>query len=169
MSQTEPTEADQEDDVDDQDQPAIDEDEMADMSSIAEQVEQSAGAASEEDQEDSDGDRDVGADLDLEPSADRTSIGDIYCNVLGMSAAVARDRYGSGLEGDRKDVLDEYAEIARDLEIDQAVDDLIDEHGGPDSLTPGQTVIVMTVVWGGMVVMDDPEIIEGLAEGGSGR
>jgi len=83
-----------------------------------------------------------------------------------MGAAVAKDQYGSGVDGDRKDVLDDYAEIAKDLEIGQAVDDLIDEHGGPDSLTPGQTVIVMTTIWAGMVVMEDPEILEGLAQEG---
>jgi len=156
-------------DVDDQEepeQPSIDEDEMADLDSIAEEVEVDAGAGDQDGAEDVDDQEN--ADLDLDEDADRTSIGDVYCNVLGMTAVTAKDRYGSGLDDGqgRKDALDDYAEIARDLEIDEAVDDLIEQYGGPDSLTPGQTVIVMTIVWGGMVAMEDPEILEGLADEG---
>jgi len=154
-------------DVDDQEepeQPSIDEDEMADLDSIAEEVEREAGAADGDQEDVDDPDRESSKDLELDADDARTSIGDVYCNVLGMSAAVAKDELGSGLEGDRKDALDEYADIARDLEIDEAVDDLIEEYGGPDQLSPGQTVIVMTVVFTGVVAMDDPEILEGLAD-----
>lgn len=150
---------------DEEEQPDIADDEVADLSAVAEQVEAEAGSAAGDEAADQ-------ADAEeptLDPDADRVSIGDVYCNVLGMGAAVARDRYGSGLEQDRKDALDEYAEIARDLEIDQAVDDWLEAHGGPDQLTPGQTIIVMTVVWGGMVVMEDPAIIEGVADATEGN
>ena len=147
---------------DSEEQPDIEDDEMADISAVAEQVEAEAGAAGDEEGDDSPPDTADESDLALDAEEDRTSIGDVYCNVLGMGAAVARDQYGSGLEQDRKDVLDEYADIARDLDIDDAVDDWIAEHGGPDALSPGQTIIVMTVVWGGMVVMDDPAIIENI-------
>ncbi len=157
MSASEPAE----DSTDDQDQPPIDSDEMADISAVAEQVEAEAGAAADEDDNDQPA-TDREPELTPDADTDRTSIGDVYCNVLGMGAAVARDQYGSGLDRDRKDVLDEYADIARDLDIDDAVDDWIDQHGGPDQLSPGQTIIVMTVVWGGMVVMDDPAIIENI-------
>jgi len=158
------TETDQDDE---REQPSIDEDEMADLDSIAEEVEADAGAGDgDEDESDQD---DVEDDLNLgDPDEAGTSIGDVYCNVLGMSAVTAKDRFGSGLEDgrDRKDALDDYAEIAKDLEIDDAVDDLIEQYGGPDELTPGQTVLVMSIVFAGMVAMEDPEIIEGIAEGG---
>ena len=165
---TDPDDPEDQDDAGKQEQPTIDEDEMADMDSIAEQVEADVGAGSDDldenadEQDDAD---DAGQDLTA-PGASRTSIGDVYCNVLGMGAAVTKDRYGSGIEGDRKDVLDDYSEIAKDLEIDKAVDDLIEQHGGPDSLSPGQTVLVMTIVFWGMVAMEDPSIIEGLADEG---
>jgi hypothetical protein len=147
---------------DSEEQPDIEDDEMADISAVAEQVEAEAGAAGDDEDDEEPDNTDEEPDLALNAEEDRTSIGDVYCNVLGMGAAVARDQYGSGLERDRKDVLDEYAETARNLDIDDAVDDWIAEHGGPDSLSPGQTIIVMTVVWGGMVVMDDPAIIENI-------
>ncbi len=57
-----------------------------------------------------------------------------------------------------------HARAVKGIAASEGVDDWIDEHGGPDSLSPGQTIIVMTVVWGGMVVMDDPAIIENIGE-----
>jgi len=164
MSETETPDTDESTDQEEPEQPSIDEGEMADLDSIAEEVEADAGAGDQDGEGDVDDQED--ADLDLDEDADRTSIGDVYCNVLGMTAVTAKDRYGSGLDKDRKDALEELAEIARDLEIDAAVDDLIEQYGGPDQLTPGQTVIVMTIVWGGMVAMEDPEILEGLADEG---
>lgn len=152
----------EQDDVDDAgDQPAIEGDEMADMSAVAGDVENEVAPGQDES---ADEDLDDLDDVEMDP--DRTSIGDVYCNILGMSGAIAKDELGSGLEDNRKDVLDEYAEIARDLDIDDAVDDLLEEHGGPDSLSPGQTVVIMSVVWFGMVCFEDPEILEGLANGG---
>jgi hypothetical protein len=167
MNETEP-DTDESIDQDEPEQPSIDDEEMADISAVAEEVEADAGAADEDGDADDQDDHDD-ADLELDPDEAKTSIGDVYCNVLGMASTVAKDRYGSGLEDgrDRKDALDDYAEIARDLEIDDAVDDLIEEYGGPDELTPGQTVLVMSVVFAGVVAMEDPAIIEGIAEGGS--
>lgn len=146
------------------DQPAINPDEMADLSSVADEVEESMADESDESSE-SDTDE-GGEDAPEEPEeagADaRTSIGDVYCNMLGMAAWAARDRYGD-LDGmDRSEAMEQYADIAADLEIDAAVDDWIEQQGGPDALTPAQTVIIMSVVWGGIVVMDDPAILDTL-------
>ena len=95
--------------------------------------------------------------------SDRVTPGDIYCNALGMGAAVARASYGSADEDERSDLVEEYGDVARDLDIDVYVDQWLEEQGGIDELSPGQAILLSTVMFGGMVAMDDPSMVEGLA------
>jgi len=147
-----------EEDVDEE-QPEIDDEEMADFSAVAEEIEAEAGADAG-DQDESD-DQDGSADVD--DRGDRVSAGDVYCNALGMSAAVARASYGSADPDDRSELVEEYGDMARDLQIDEYVDDWLEEQGGIDELSPGQAILLSTVMFGGMVAMDDPDMVEGLA------
>jgi len=156
-------------DVDDEvedGQPEIDDEEMADFRSVADEVEAAAGAGSDDDQENDDDESDqddTSEETSTSSSEGRVSAGDVYCNALGMGAAVARASYGSADEDDRSDLVDEYGDMARDLQIDEYVDQWLDEQGGIDELTPGQAILLSTVMFGGMVAMDDPEMIDGLA------
>jgi hypothetical protein len=166
MSDDQEDVGDREDDVED-DQPTIDEDEMADFSAVAEEIEESAG--DDDDQEESDDGEDHDDQEDSVQSStstrdgDRVTPGDIYCNALGMGAAVARASYGSAEEDERSDLVEEYGDVARDLDIDVYVDQWLEEQGGIDELTPGQAILLSTVMFGGMVAMDDPSMVEGLA------
>lgn len=130
--------------------------------------------ADEAEQEDADQEEDsTGADA-IAPTADvsssstaGTSVGDIYCNALGMGAAVSRVRYGTLDEAERDAVREEYADMARDLEIDTYVDEWMVERGGMDELSPGQAIMVSTGLFGAFVAMDDPALVEALADGGA--
>lgn len=153
-------------------QPELDDDEMADISSVAAEIEEETSAGDGDDREESDdgdGQEDSSdGELDSPTSltdGDRTTPGDIYCNGLGMLAAVGRTQYGSADESQRKDLMTEYGDIARDLEIDQYVDQLLEEQGGIDELSPAQALLATTMMWGGMVAMDDPEMLEGIRGG----
>jgi len=157
-------------------QPEIEDEEMADFGAVADEIEEAAGASATDD-EDADGDDSTDSaaaegddgepDLSMDDNGeDRITPGDIYCNALGMSAAVARASYGSADPDDRSDLVEEYGEMARDLQIDEYVDQWLEEHGGMDELSPGQAILLSTVMFGGMVAMDDPEILDNVAAQG---
>lgn len=154
----------------DDEQPEIEDDEMADFSAVADEIEDAAGADVDDDEDgDSDDQEDSADEPDMSMDAtagDRVTPGDIYCNALGMGAAVARASYGSADADDRSDLVDEYGDMARDLEIDTYVDQWLEEQGGIDELTPGQAILLSTVMFGGMVAMDDPEMLENVAQRG---
>jgi len=154
--------------------PELDEDEIADIGDIADEIEDETAPDDDQDGADDRNDNDDG-ELDSPTSSsitdgDRTTPGDIYCNGLGMLAAVGRTQYGTASPDGRSDLVDEYGDIARDLEIDSYVDELLEERGGIDELTPAQALLATTMMWGGMVAMDDPEMLDNIAagKGGSG-
>jgi len=152
-----------EDEEETDEQPAIEDEEMADFSAVADEIEQEAGEDQEtaEDVDDADNDDDS-AEMGLETDGPDISIGDVYCNGLGMLAAIGRTQYGTA-ERDRSALVDEYGDMARDLQIDEYVDQWVTEHGGMDEMTPGQAIILSTLLFGGMVAMDDPEMLENVA------
>jgi hypothetical protein len=103
---------------------------------------------------------------------DAPPLGDLYCNILGMAAASAKESKGSGVE-DKYDQADEYVEMAKWCEVDSYVDEWARQHGGPgmEDLSPGQGVVIGTTMFAVMVLADDPELAEGLfddSEQGSG-
>lgn len=153
-------------DQDESDEAEIDDDDIVDIASVAEEIEEET-ATVDDDQDaddDSDGDQETSdGGAGGVPTDSRVTPGKVYTNGLGTVGATLRDRYGT-LDGDRSDVADDYAELARDLEVDQAVDDWLEEQGGIDSLSPGQTVLVTTLLWAGMVGIDDPDVIGGVAD-----
>lgn len=145
------------------DEPEIDDDDIVDVQAVAEEIEEDAATDDEndDDQEANAGSADGGDSIPTD--SDRVTPGKVYTNGLGVAGATLRERYGE-LDSPRKDVADEYAELARDLEVDDAVDDWLAEQGGVDELSPGQAVLVTTLMWGGMVAMDDPDVVGGLAD-----
>lgn len=160
----------QEEEPADDEQPDLEDEEMADFSQVADEIEEQAGASADDgDDEETDeqaDDTDESADepeMDLSaPSEADISIGDVYCNGLGMMAAVGRSRYGDTSK-DRSALVDEYGDLARDLQIDEYLDQWMAEHGGMDELGPGQALVVSTLLFGGMVMMDDPTMAENIA------
>lgn len=154
---------------DPEEQPDIDDEDLVDVSpEMAEQVAQET-TSNDDQAEGGDGDGDDGGDDtsddggESSPLTTGTSVGDIYCNALGMSAAVARDRRGSGVD-DCEQAVDEYADMARQLELDQFVDEWVEAHSGVDELSPGQGIVVGTMMFSMMVMVEDPELVDGLAE-----
>ena len=87
-----------------------------------------------------------------------------YILLLGMATVAAKDRHGSDVE-DRQAAMDEYADMARQLDLDEYVDDYVAMHGGPDELSPGQAIVVFSVVFGASVMVEDPELSESVLEG----
>jgi hypothetical protein len=92
-----------------------------------------------------------------------TSVGDLYCNALGMGATLARETKGEGVD-DRDESMEEYGDLARQLELDQFVDEWVEQHGAADELTPAQGIAVGTGMFAMMVLVDDPTIAENLGQ-----
>lgn len=149
-------EVDDEPEEDSDEQPEIEDDELAEWEAVGDSVDEDPDEDDDEQDDDEDTADSTGMD-EFDPS--RTSIGDVYCNALGMGAAVARDRYGD-LDDERTAAMDEYADMARQLDIDDYVDDWMEEQGGIDELSPGQGAMVMSVVFAVMVAVEDPALAE---------
>jgi hypothetical protein len=144
-------------------QPPMDTDEMADLSAVAEEVaEETAEATSEESSESEGGQPADTGDGDQPdpagPSQPELSIGDIYCNGLGLMAALGRSRYGSADDDQREELADEYADMARQIDLDEYLDQYLQQRGALDELGPGQAVVIGTLMFGGMVMVDDPDM-----------
>jgi len=143
--------------------PSVEQDEMADLGSVAEELEAASqkqqneeGSSEDSDEDDTD---DEPPERSVDPSEADISLGTVYCNALGMSAAVARGRYGD-LDDERDQVADEYADMARQIDLDTYLDQWMREQGGLDTLSPGEAVLLGTLMWGGMVLIDDPAMAE---------
>jgi hypothetical protein len=141
--------------------PDLDDDDFVDVpEDVAEQVAEADAEATDDTEDSNDADESAGESDGVPSQAadeDRTTIGDVYCNALGMGATVAKDRYGEGVD-DRGDAMDEYADMARQLDLDAYVDDWVDAHGGPSELSPGQSIGVFSVVFAVMVLVEDADL-----------
>ncbi|WP_336001444.1 hypothetical protein [Halorientalis halophila] len=151
------------------DQPEIDDEEMADWGSVGDELDDDTGDDQDDEQDDADDAQEEGADgpSGLDPDGMQTSLGDVYCNALGMGAAISREKWGS-LEGDRSEAMEDYADLARQLELDAYVDEWLKQQGGIDQLGPGQAALLMSLMFPVLVCMDDPDLAQNAMEGFDG-
>ncbi|MFD1645570.1 hypothetical protein [Haloarchaeobius litoreus] len=146
------------------DEPDLSDDDMVEIpDDVAEQV---AEADAEESEADDTEEADGGGDSvpSTATATNRTTLGDVYCNALGMATVAAKDRAGSEVD-DRQDAMDEYADMARQLDLDEFVDDWLAEHGQSSELSPGQGILVFTLVFCGSVMVEDAELSNAVMEG----
>jgi hypothetical protein len=95
----------------------------------------------------------------------RVQIGDVYCNGVGLAAAAAVGSFGDEDDPrDRKQLMDEYSSLARDLELDQYVNEALAAHGGPDDLPPAHAAVMMTVVLAASIAVSEPAAASNLAD-----
>lgn len=155
-----PDDAPEPDEADAEDQPDIEDDEMAEWGAVGEEVADDPDDADEDTDEDTDeqaSDEETDELGGMDPSSMDTSLGDIYCNGLGLGAAAMRDRYGE-LDEDMTDAMDEYAALARQLDIDQYLNEYVQQQGGMSELSPGQALVLMTLLFPMVVAVDDPTL-----------
>ncbi|WP_353634611.1 hypothetical protein ABSL23_02330 [Halobacterium sp. NMX12-1] len=126
-------------------QPDIDPDEQADMgglADLAEQVEEEAGAEVKDDQEDSDTDddsedRNLATGDTAAPGGSTTNWGDLYVGTVTTGLNAVIDEYGH----DDADHISE--DLARDLHLDEYVDDWMAEQGKAE-MDPAQGMLIAT-------------------------
>ncbi|WP_254763363.1 hypothetical protein [Natrinema marinum] len=158
------------DDADGQPEAELEEESYAEIDpEIAEQV----AAADSEDADGEDVDVDDPADEpndtdERASTGDRKTVGHVYCRALGAGAAISQDRMGSGVD-DRSAVIDEYADLAKELDLDEYMDQWYRENlSGSSELGPGQGLVAMTSLFAVMVLVEDTEMLDGAIDSMSG-
>ncbi|MFA9501550.1 hypothetical protein ACERIM_02090 [Natrinema sp. H-ect1] len=153
-------------DTGDEPGPELEEDAYAEVDpEIAEQV---AAADAEDDADDAGDEVDVddpADDSDASDGADDSpndlTPGHIYCKALGAGATIGQERMGSGVD-DRSESIEEYAALAKDLDLDDYFDQWYAENfGGDPDLGPGQGLVAFTSLFAVMVLVEDAEMLDG--------
>jgi len=90
------------------------------------------------------------------------SVGHVYCQTLGVSAAVLVDRYDDP-DDDRDKLVDEYADLARQTDLDVYMDQWFEENWGTSEMSAGQGLAVGTCLFFAMVAMNNPAVVDGIA------
>jgi hypothetical protein len=153
---------------DDPEGPDLEDDDLVDVDDdMIEAASQATTSSDEDDDHEDASDRedndDDGNKSPTETLTSGTSVGDLYCNALGMGATIARDSKGSGVD-DREEQMDEYSDLARQLELDKFVDEWVEQHGAADELTPAQGIAIGTGMFAMMVLVEDPTIAENIGQ-----
>jgi hypothetical protein len=96
-----------------------------------------------------------GAYRDTDPSG--YNFGDAYVKGLTTACNTAVERYC-----DDPDPVD--ADLARELELDQAINDWLATKDMNDEMSPGQAVLVSTLLFVGLTVAMNAELVNGLID-----
>lgn len=135
-----------------------------DEAAIAEQVAEET-SRDEDDEETEQADEKAGDQEMVQPEdvvEGDVSLGHVYCQGLGVASAVAVSRYDE--DANRDQLVDEYADLARQMDLDRYMDQWVESQGRGSDLSPGQALAVFSVVFCASVMVANPEVAEGLAE-----
>ncbi|AXG09487.1 hypothetical protein [Haloplanus rubicundus] len=141
---------------DEEEKPPIEDEEFADLSAVADEIEESAGAGSEDDEEDVD-DQEDSADQKAS-SEDHTrgsprgrGWGDMYVASVTSGLNAVIDEHGK----DGSEPLDE--QMARDLHLDEAFEEVMEKRGRAD-MPPEQELLMGTLILAGTVVLSKTDL-----------
>jgi len=142
---------------DEEEKPPIDDEEFADLSAVADEIEESAGAGAEDDDEDVDDQDENDADQEAS-SEDHTrgrpggrGWGDMYVASVTSGLNAVIDEHGK----DGADPLDE--QMARDLHLDEAFEEVMEKRGRAD-MPPEQELLMGTLILAGTVVLSKTDL-----------
>jgi len=154
------------------DLPNIEDDERADidLSGVdTEAVEREAGAG-DSDNGDAEGDTDQGTEAEAggtdpgaEGAAPGVSWGDKYVELLGVMLVALVDEVDD--DPDKNDLGDEIEALATQppVNLDEQVDRLLEEYGGPDEMSPQQAVLFSTGIVSVTVLAKETDLAGDLA------
>jgi hypothetical protein len=148
------------------DLPDIEEDERADidLSGVdTEAVEREAGAGDPDEEADDQGDQEGDADPDIGGAAPSVSWGDKYVELLGVMLVAIVEEVDEDPETD--DLGDEIEALATQppVNLDEQVDRLLAEYGGPDEMSPQQAVLFSTGIVSVTVLAKETDLAGDLA------
>jgi hypothetical protein len=144
------------DEGDEEEKPPIEDEEFADLSAVADEIEESAGAGAEDESDDVD-DQEDGADQEAS-SEDHTrgsphgrGWGDMYVASVTSGLNAVIDEHGK----DGAEPLDE--QMARDLHLDEAFEEVMEKRGRAD-MPPEQELLMGTLILAGRVVLSKTDL-----------
>jgi len=145
-----------EDGNDEEEKPPIEDEEFADLSAVAEEIEDSAGAgAGEEGDEKDDDDQDAGDDTAEQDDHTRgrpsRGWGDMYVASVTSGLNAVIDEHGK----DGAERVDE--QMARDLHLDEAFEEVMEKRGRAD-MPPEQELLMGTLILAGTVVLSKTDL-----------
>jgi hypothetical protein len=142
---------------DEEEKPPIEDEEFADLSAVADEIEESAGAGAEDDDEGVDDQDEDGADQEAS-SEDHTrgrsrgrGWGDMYVASVTSGLNAVIDEHGK----DGAERLDE--QMARDLHLDEAFEEVMEKRGRAD-MPPEQELLMGTLILAGTVVLSKTDL-----------
>lgn len=145
------------DEGDDEEKPPIEDEEFADLSAVADEIEESAGAGAEDEGDEDVDDQEDGADQEAS-SEDHTrgsprgrGWGDMYVASVTSGLNAVIDEHGK----DDADPLDE--QMARDLHLDEAFEEVMEKRGRAD-MPPEQELLMGTLILAGTVVLSKTDL-----------
>ena len=164
---------------DDAEQPEadLDESDHADGADIFEAVDPAdLDADLDEDTDAADGDDDQGDEQqESEASAQQpdpaavasgeVSLGHVYCRGLGVATSVAVQRCNEDDPRDRVEIIEEYAGLAKQMEIDQYIDQHVEQSGSIEQMSPGKAAVLMTGALLVMVAVSEPALADSALDG----
>jgi hypothetical protein len=142
------------DEEDEEEKPPIEDEEFADLSAVADEIEESAGAGAEDESDDVD-DQEDGADQEAS-SEDHTRVssrgwGDMYVASVTSGLNAVIDEHGK----DGAEPLGE--QMARDLHLDEAFEEVMEKRGRAD-MPPEQELLMGTLILAGTVVLSKTDL-----------
>jgi hypothetical protein len=151
---------------DEEEKPPIEDEEFADLSAVADETEESAGAGTEKEDDTGDDNQEDGADQEAS-SGDHTrgssrGWGDMYVASVTSGLNAVIDEHGK----DGAEKLDE--QMARDLHLDEAFEEVMAKRGRAD-MPPEQQLLMGTLILAGTVVLSKTDLpAQALSEVGEG-
>lgn len=141
--------------AEDEELPAVPDESGPDLDSINEAIEEEETEEEEDDQEDVDEETETtSADDPMSSFEGIESFGDAY--VTGL--VTVSNHAVEAVEGENANPVSE--DLARDLELDKAMDEWMGEFSDADQMSPMQQLLTMTVVFVAIVLASNPALVE---------
>lgn len=153
-------------DTEDEEVPEIESDEMADLSAVADEIEEAAGAGAEDQEDETDDSDEQAGEETAEPASPTGGVGwgEMYVRTLDTSLSTVVRHQGGEIEGTDPEAM------ARDLGLDEAVDEWAAERDMGE-MDPGQQILFGSLVIAGTVLVTETDFLERVADdvvGGEG-
>jgi len=141
---------------DEEEKPPIEDEEFADLSAVADEIEESAGAGAEDesddvDDQDDDADQEASSEDHTRGSPRGRGWGDMYVASVTSGLNAVIDEHGK----DGAEPLDE--QMARDLHLDEAFEEVMEKRGRAD-MPPEQELLMGTLILAGTVVLSKTDL-----------
>ena len=145
-------------DTDDEDVPEIEDDEVAELSAVADEIEAATGAGAEEKEKEPDEEPEETAEDTTQTTSRAGGVGwgEMYVRTLDTSLSTVVKRQGGDMEG-----TDPRA-MARDLGLDEAVDEWAGERDMGE-MDPGQQVLFGSLIIAGTVLVTETDFLDRVA------